>query len=89
MIIILNMEAVKLGPTGSTAHWRSQGLEGLPDTMPLRDRTWVYAEAYQEMASFLSYLWPLPSFFVSCSDRHIILTKPNPLGLALVRPVLG
>lgn len=45
MTIIFNVEAMKLEPIGSTAHWRSQGLEGLPATMALRDRTWVYTEA--------------------------------------------
>lgn len=46
MIITFNVKAMKLGPLGSTAYWRSQGLEGLPAVMPLRDRTWVYTEAY-------------------------------------------
>lgn len=46
MIITANVKAMKLGPIGSTAYWRSQGLEGLPAVMPLRDRTWEYTETY-------------------------------------------
>lgn len=83
MIITFNVKAMKLRPIGSTAYWRSQGLEGLPAVMPLRERTWVYTEAYQGQ---FSLALASATFLCLMFRRTRSIDRSNPSGPGLVGP---